>query len=170
MSRQCLAFLLMVCHLLLPNTAPAGQLTGRLFTTPAERAKLNFLRKISKPLKEVPLHDSGALNMGYAVPDSVAVQGYVTRSDGKQGTVWVNNVPVRENSESAGLRVGKLPHDGNQVQINLSAVSKTVSLKAGQVYVTETDTISEHKAQVSNERLFDRQDAEIAGAGLSERP
>lgn len=143
--------LLVFGHLLVFDTATAAAPGGRLFTTPAERAKLDNLRQTSKLPSPEELLDDGneEISITPAMPGSVSVQGYVTRSDGKKGTVWVNNNPVQENGESGDVRVGKLPHNGNQVQISIPAIGRNLNLKAGQVYVPETDSIAEDKARMS---------------------
>jgi hypothetical protein len=84
------------------------------------------------------------------LPDSVNLQGYVKRNDGKQGTVWVNNQAMRENSGNKDVQVGKLSEDSNRVPIKLSANGKRLNLKAGQVYDPETNRVREarnHGAQ-----------------------
>lgn len=153
--------LLSIC-LGMTTAANAEQLSGRLFSTPAERAQLDHLRQISKqPTPEQELEQEQTAEPGDwslpvepAMPVSVSVQGYVKRSDGKKGTVWVNEQPLQENSETGDLRVGKLPRSGNQVEIDLPANGKRLKLKAGQIYLPETDSVTEDKARVS-ERLAD---------------
>ncbi|MDP2248188.1 MAG: hypothetical protein Q8J65_08660, partial [Nitrosomonadales bacterium] len=76
----------------------ATQPTGRLFSTPKERANLDYLRQTSKPPSQEQLLDEEELTAAPVVPNSVSMQGYVKRSDGKKGTVWINNTPMQENS------------------------------------------------------------------------
>ncbi len=135
-------YLLMIL-ILLPGITVAADSLGRLFTTPAERASLDYLRQTRKA--EVLEADKSA-EAAPAVPSSISVQGYVKRSDGTKGTVWINQKPMQENSGTDEIQVGKLRADGNQVQLKLPANGKSLNLKAGQIYVPETDSVSEINA------------------------
>lgn len=122
-----------------------------MFTTPAERSTLDHLRQTRKiePVTDTdqPLE---VIEAAPVTPPEISVQGYVKRSDGKKGTVWINQKPVQENSTSGGVEVGKLPTNGNQVQIKVPGLDKSLKLKAGQIYDPETDSVSEDKATRSN--------------------
>jgi hypothetical protein len=135
---------LLIALMLLPSVAGAADSLGRLFTTPAERASLDYLRQIKKV--EVLETDNQAIEAAPTVPSSISVQGYVKRGDGQKGTVWVNQTPMQENSGTDEVQVGKLRPDGNQVQLKLPANGKSLNLKAGQVYVPETDSVTEINA------------------------
>ena len=71
----------------------AAEPMGRLFTSPAERSNLDYLRKTKKlnaPIKaEAPIDAPEAAPI--VLPEAVNLQGYVKRNDGKQGTIWVND-------------------------------------------------------------------------------
>jgi len=119
---------------------------GRLFTSPEERANLDYLRQTTKAevLKEsTEANANEAAPVVPVMPSSITMQGYVKRSDGKKGTVWVNNQPLQEDSTSGEVQVGKLGRDGNQVQLKLPSTGKNFNLKAGQAYSTDTGTINE---------------------------
>jgi hypothetical protein len=121
---------------------------GRLFTTPAERSQLDYLRQTSKkaiaPMAtEMPIDASGVSII--IPPETAHLQGYVKRHDGKQGTVWVNNQALQENSQNQELAVGSLGKNNQRVPIQLSISGKRVYLKAGQVYDSETDQVREAK-------------------------
>ena len=111
---------------------------GRLFTTPEQRANLDYLRKTSKaPSLE---ENTGNAEPTFELPTepleppaSVSLQGYVKRSDGKKGTVWVNNTPMQESTKNSDIQIGTLK-DSARVDINLPANNKHLRLKAGQVY------------------------------------
>lgn len=136
--------IILLIMMLLPSLAMATEPLGRLFSTPAERANLDFLRQTKKV--ELPQADQPVpVATAPALPSSISVQGYVKRSDGKQSTVWVNHTPIQENSDTSEVQVGKL-RDGNQVQLKLPANGKRLSLKPGQVYIPETDSVSEISA------------------------
>ncbi len=150
MKLKLIILLATIVQLLSINSASAASLEGRLFTTPAERARLDQLRLTSKPPSKQELQGDQTEEVAAPVaPPSVSVQGYITRSDGKKGTVWINNTPVQENDEAGDVRVRKLPQNGNQVQISIPSLGRDLKLKAGQVYEPETDSISEDKARTS---------------------
>ncbi len=149
-SRFFLALLL--SNFLAINVATAAQLSGRLFTTPNERANLDYLRQTSKvPSLQENIENEENVTVAPTLPSSVSLQGYVKRGDGKKGTVWLNNQPVQENTDAGEVHVGKLPKAGSQVQITIPASGRNVNLKAGQVYTPETDSISEDKARMTEQ-------------------
>jgi len=155
--RALLILFVLMSNFLMPGTAIGAESFGRLFTTPAERANLDYLRKTTQLPKIVP-DQPAEVEVGPAVSSPVSVEGYVKRSDGKKGTVWVNNAPMQEDSGSNEVSVGKLRRDGNQVPIKLSTTGKSLSLKAGQVYDPETDSVSEisaHAKQVAKDEVPD---------------
>ena len=130
----------------------AAEPIGRLFTSPSERSNLNFLRQTKKlivPAKvEEPVENLESAPI--ALPDAVNLQGYVKRHDGKDGTVWVNNQALQENSSNKDVTVGRLSEQSNRVPIKLSGNGKRLSLKAGQEYDPETNKVREarhHAAQ-----------------------
>jgi hypothetical protein len=136
---------LLIALMLLPGVTVAADSLGRLFTTPAERASLDYLRQ-TKKVEVLETDKPAEMEAAPTVPSSISVQGYVKRSDGKKGTVWVNQIPMQESSGTDEVQVGKLRPDSNQVQLKLPTNGKSLNLKAGQVYVPETDSISEINA------------------------
>lgn len=165
-----LIMLLVAVQVLAVGNVSAAPFEGRLFTTPAERARLDQLRLTSKPPSKQELQDDQTQEIAAPeplAPRSVSVQGYITRSDGKKGTVWINNTPVQENDAVGEVQVKKLPQNGNQVQISIPAIGRDLKLKAGQVYVPETDSIAEDKARMS-ERSASEADAGSIGASPGE--
>lgn len=138
--------------ILLSQTVFAAEPMGRLFTSPAERSNLNYLRQTKKlivPAKvEEPVETIEAAPI--VLPDAVNLQGYVKRHDGKDSTVWVNNQMMQENSSNKDVAVGKLTDYSSRVPIKLSGNGKQLNLKAGQVYDPETNKVREarhHAAQ-----------------------
>ena len=151
-------------QLVLGQLAQAVEPIGRLFTSPAERSNLDYLRQTKKnePLKvESPTLEAETAPTPIVLPDAVNLQGYVKRNDGKQGTVWVNNQALQENSRNKEVTVGRLSDSSNRVPIKLSANGKRLNLKAGQVYDPESNRVQEarnHGAQgdaTSNGRIGD---------------
>ena len=156
--------LLMLCVLEWPAIAADG--LGRLFTTPAERANLDNLRSISK----IPVIDPAKAESSdepevaaNAPPPPVSVQGYVKRSDGKKGTVWVNHQPMQESSGNNDVQVGKLRQNDNSVLIKLHT-GKSLELKAGQVYDPETGQVREIAAHASAASADKPEDAGSIGS------
>ena len=144
---------LMTLTLLSINVALAAEPMGRLFTSPAERSNLDYLRltKKNEPLKaEPPVLEAETAPAPIVLPDAVNLQGYVKRNDGKQSTVWVNNQALQENSRNKEVTIGQLSEGSNRVPIKLSANGKRLNLKAGQVYDPESNRVQEarnHGAQ-----------------------
>ena len=139
--------------------ALAAEPIGRLFTSPAERNNLDYLRQTKKKLITPTIVDAQIDAPEAApilLPEAVNLQGYVKRNDGKQGTVWVNDQALQENSGNKEVQVGKLSENSNRVPIKLSANGRRLNLKAGQVYDPENNRIREarnHGAQGQNETM-----------------
>ena len=126
--------------------AIAAEPMGRLFTSPVERSNLDYLRQTKKKLIAPVAVDapSDALEAApVLLPSAVNLQGYVKRNDGKDGTVWVNNQALQENSGNKDVQVGRLSEDSNRVPIKLSANGRRLNLKAGQVYDPESNRVRE---------------------------
>lgn len=140
---------ILILLLLLPGWSMAAESFGRLFTTPAERVTLDHLRETRKIESINTEQPETVIEEPSALPPEISVQGYVKRSDGKKGTVWINEKPVQESSTTGEVEVGKLPNNGNQVQIKMPGLGKSLNLKAGQVYNPETDSISEGNVKVT---------------------
>jgi len=130
---------------LLPLAANAEGAIGRLFTTPSERSNLDYLRQTSRA-KVLEVDSGDAKEEAPAIPSDIAVQGYVKRSDGQKSTVWINSVPMQENTANSDVQVGKLSPNNNMVPIVVPGTGRVVGLKAGQVYVPETDKVEEINA------------------------
>lgn len=139
--------------------ALAAEPIGRLFTSPAERSNLDYLRQTKKKLIIPALIDAQIDAPEAApilLPSAVNLQGYVKRNDGKHGTVWVNDQALQENSGNKDVQVGKLQENSNRVPIKLSANGKLLNLKAGQVYDPENNRVREarnHGAQGQSETM-----------------
>ncbi len=139
-------FILIMLTTFITTAAFAAETMGRLFTSPAERSNLDHLRQTKKKLIAPTVVDasSDALEAAPIVlPDAVNLQGYVKRNDGKQGTVWVNDQALQENSRNQDVAVGRLREDSNRVPLRLSGNGKQLNLKAGQVYDPETGRVRE---------------------------
>lgn len=141
-------------HLLLiavfvPSITFAAEELGRLFTTPAQRESLNHLRAITPkvdPATTIPSEEMPMQVLQPVLPPSISVQGYVKRSDGKKGTVWVNDTPIQENSSAGEVAVGALRKGNQGVTVKVPGLNKSLNLKAGQVYIPETGSVVEINA------------------------
>lgn len=135
--------LILILLLALPTISSAEDAPlGRLFFTPSDRATMDAIRKSSKaPDKVITSKDVEA---DVAAPEEapaaekkvgspVMVNGYITRSDGKN-TVWVNDRPMAEKSTNQAIKVEKLSADKGQVKIVMTDEKKAASLRPGQVY------------------------------------
>jgi len=155
------AFLILIAvQFIYGQLAFAAEPIGRLFTTPAERSQLDYLRQTKKNLPvnvNTPAEDVTEV-VPIQLPSAINMQGYVKRSDGKKGTVWVNDEALQENSGNKDVVVGKLPVDSNRVPIKLPANGKQLTLKAGQTYDPENNRVREaggHDAQSEAGRIGD---------------
>jgi hypothetical protein len=145
MNRFLLTFIFF-SQLFFGQLAIAAEPMGRLFTSPVERSNLDYLRQTKKKLVVPVVAESptDALEAAPIVlPEAVNLQGYVKRNDGKDGTVWVNNQALQENSRNKDVAVGKLSESSNRVPIKLSGNGKHLNLKAGQVYDPQTGRVRE---------------------------
>jgi hypothetical protein len=133
---------------LMATSIQAAETIGRLFTSPAERQNLEYLRQTRKANTPIVPTDIEAPVLEAApapivLPDAINMQGYVKRNDGKKGTVWVNDLAMQENTRNKDVMVGKLPQNGNRIPIKLPANGKRLTIKAGQVYEPESNKIRE---------------------------
>ena len=126
----------------------AAQPIGRLFSSPAERSTLNYLRQTKKVMMVTPVEttDQQAESAPVELPDAINMQGYVKRSDGKDGTVWINNQAMQENTGNKDVQVGSLPENGNRVPLKLPANGRRLTLKAGQVYDPQNNRVREARS------------------------
>ncbi len=145
-----LALYLLLGMQLLIQVSVADESVGRLFSTPEQRSQLDALResKRNQPVAkaETIVQPTVIKRRPIVLPDTVKVQGYVKRTDGKKGTVWVNGKAVQEHTRNKGVQVGKLPEKGNRVPIRIQANGKRLHLKAGQVYNPKTNKIKQSRS------------------------
>lgn len=141
-------FILVTAQIALIQSAQAAQPIGRLFSSPAERSTLNYLRQTKKVMMVAPVEtiDQQAESVHVELPDAINMQGYVKRNDGKQGTVWINNQAMQENTGNKDVQVGSLPENGNRVPLKLPANGRRLTLKAGQVYDPQNNRVREARS------------------------
>lgn len=148
MKRFFALFILVTTQIALMQATQSAQPIGRLFSSPAERSTLNYLRQTKKVMMVTPVEttDQQAESTPVELPDAINMQGYVKRSDGKQGTVWINNQAMQENSGNKDVQVGSLPENGNRVPLKLPANGRRLTLKAGQVYDPQNNRVREARS------------------------
>jgi hypothetical protein len=131
------------------TTVYATEPLGRLFSTPVERKELDYLRETKKnqPIEtETVVEQSVIERRPVVLPETINVQGYVKRNDGKDSTVWINGEAIQENAGNKDVRVGKLPSNSNRIPIRIPANGQQLSLKAGQVYDPENNRVRESRS------------------------
>jgi len=122
---------------------------GRLFSSAGERKKLDTLRQNQQLIVASPQKNTSPEPELNELPEPITLQGYVKRSDGAT-TLWVNNKPVQENSAQDHVEIGRLTKQHNpanngsdSLNVRIPATGKSVRLKAGQQYASETGQIVE---------------------------
>ncbi|KAG1649560.1 hypothetical protein GQR58_028919 [Nymphon striatum] len=140
-------FILLLTLISLPlvNIQAAEEPIGRLFSTPEQRNNLDALRELKRnqpeQAVETVVHATVIERKPIVLPDAINMQGYVKRTDGKKGTVWINGKTVQEHSGNQDVQVGKLPKNGKRVPM-----AKRLSLKAGQIYDPETNKVRKSRS------------------------
>lgn len=135
---------------------------GRLFSRQNERKSLDVKRQNQK-LKVITPQDLQLEPVANAappeLPNPITLQGYVKRSDGAS-TLWINNQAVQEDSAIDNVQIGRLKGHKNKagagsdsLNVKIPASGKQVRLKAGQVYMPETNQIVELKTVEKAKRL-----------------
>ena len=119
----------------------AGADLGRLFFTPAQRSALDSARKQSVRGDAVVVEHKPPLP---APPQNVSVSGLVRRSDGRS-TVWLNNRPISEQSET-GISA-TLGRTDDRVKLTVPGSERSVDLKVGQTVEILSGTIEEGYAR-----------------------
>jgi hypothetical protein len=135
--------LILILLLVLPSITRAEDARlGRLFFSPNDRATMETIRKnsktpdrviTSKDIEQEAVTEDVPLSAPNKVSLPVVVNGYISRSDGKN-TVWVNDQPLAEKTTSQTIKVEKLRADKGQVKIVITDEKKAASLRPGQVY------------------------------------
>jgi len=112
-----------------PAAARAPEPLGRLFFTPAQRARLDVAR--TQRTRATLATDKTEEIATAPVPQTITYDGAVRRSDGKS-TVWLNSRPVHDKEPAgAAIIVGRIRPDGG-VTLQMPQSGRTVNLKPGQ--------------------------------------
>jgi len=113
---------------------------GRLYTTPAQRLKLDELRNkqptegVVIDLVQEDIQDTTVQEATPVLTDGITLNGLVYRSDGKN-TAWINRNSTNTGSiETQFTTVRERDVRSNQVQITLPDNRTNIQLKVGQQY------------------------------------
>jgi hypothetical protein len=128
--RRVLGLLAIAILVALPPAVQAQSL-GRLFLTPAQRAALDLRRASRLPDKPAAV---------IVESPTARINGQVVRSDGRS-TVWVNGAPVREGSQSEGLRVTPTSRTAESVSLAIGEGDRRVELKVGESMNRDTGEV-----------------------------
>jgi len=120
---------------------------GRLYTTPAQRLKLDELRN-KRPTEEVvielvqeDIQDASTQEATPVLMDGITLNGLVYRSDGKN-TAWINRNSTNAGSiETQFTTVRERDVRSNQVQITLPDNRTSIQLKVGQQYDVQSQQV-----------------------------
>lgn len=145
-------YLLPVCLIGLasmPLQVAAEDDFGRLFSSQAERKRLDILRQNQKLIVVTPQKSMPSEPAVNELPEPITLQGYVKRSDGST-TLWVNNKAVQENTTQDNVEIGRLSKQKSSAKnasdslgVRVPATGKSLQLKAGQVYEPDTNRVRE---------------------------
>lgn len=169
-------FLLPVCLIGVtsaPLQAAAEDDFGRLFSSQAERKKLDILRQNQKLIVASPQQSTRLEPVADALPEPITLQGYVKRSDGST-TLWVNNKAVQENTTQDNVEIGRLSKQkssaknaSDSLNVRVPVNGKSARLKPGQVYEPETNRIVESRL-LEKEKQLSLEEVGVIGGGTIE--
>lgn len=132
---------------------------GRLFSSQAERKKLDILRQNQKLIVASPQQNTRLEPVADALPEPITLQGYVKRSDGST-TLWINNKTVQEDTTQDDVEIGRLSKQNppaksgsDSLNVRIPVTGKNVRLKPGQVYEPETNRIVESRLLEKEKQL-----------------
>lgn len=117
------------------------RVTGRLFFTPEQRARLDAARleAIAGRNRPPPVKEAEVTPRA-APPQVVTLHGVVKRSDG-ESTVWVNGRAVSRQFADADIRAGSIASDS--VGFDIPGSNRRIRLKVGQSVEATSGTIEE---------------------------
>jgi ABC-type uncharacterized transport system permease subunit len=120
---------------------------GRLYTTPAQRLKLDELRNkqptegVVIDLVQEDIQDTTVQEATPVLTDGITLNGLVYRSDGKN-TAWINRNSTNAGSiETQFTTVRERDVRSNQVQITLPDNRTSIQLKVGQQYDVQSQQV-----------------------------
>ena len=121
-------------------TAPPADSVGRLFYTPAQRARLDTRRAEALANANRPPAAPGAAAPRALPPQVVTLNGVVRRNDGTT-TVWVNGRPVNDRFHEADITAGSIARES--VALDFASSRRRVRLKVGQSVEATSGVVEE---------------------------
>ena len=122
--------------------AAEGHGVGRLFTTQAERERLDSMRR-SASVTVMQAREAKANAEDVAsedlLPEKISMQGFVKRSDGKKSTLWINHHAIQESTSNNDVQVGSFNKNerqiNNAIHFRLKKSDQAFDLNPGQDYL-----------------------------------
>ena len=121
-------------------TAPPADSVGRLFYTPAQRARLDTRRAEALANANRPPAAPVAAAPRALPPQVVTLNGVVRRNDGTT-TVWVNGRPVNDRFHEADITAGSIARES--VALDFASSRRRVRLKVGQSVEATSGVVEE---------------------------
>jgi len=141
MSSRQYFVLLLILWANLPLAKPVGaDEIGRLFSTPAERARLDNLRK--GIIKHITQEETAEKPIGMLTPlhEPVTFNGVVRSSTGKE-IIWINGNHTGKNRGQSGIHIHKKPDDSYGVTVK--GYGESAQMKPGQMWIPGTGQVLE---------------------------
>lgn len=122
---------------------------GRLFTSPAQRERLDALRRagpeITVEISDAELELSNTVQEQAAPLNAITLKGVVYRGRGAS-TAWVNDSNTYEGNISAqDIQVPETRIGKDHVEMSIGENQSVIRLKVGETYDPAEDTIIEKK-------------------------
>jgi hypothetical protein len=142
------------------DSASNWLVNAKLFTTPADRSRLDSLRQTASVLAlqaQESLKEPEEDETTVLLPTQVHMQGFIKRNDGQKNTVWINHKALLENTVTSDLQVGSVSTkfksknklDGaDEISMKLPGNGQTFKLKAGQRYLPEENSVKDLSVSV----------------------
>lgn len=127
---------------------------GRLFTTQAERQRLDAIRKTAS-IAAMQAQEAKATREDVEVddllPEKVSMQGFVKRSDGKKSTFWVNHQSLQESASNEEMQIIGFGRNKRKVDedvnLELKKSGQILILKPGQIYFPNENRLIDIKVR-----------------------
>jgi len=139
-SRQYFAVLLILwANFPLAKQVGADEI-GRLFSTPAERARLDNLRK--GIIKHIAQEETSEKPVGILTPlhEPVTFNGVVRSSAGKE-IIWINGDQTEKYKGQSSIQIHKKPDDSYEVMVK--GYGESAQMKPGQIWIPGTGQVLE---------------------------
>ncbi len=124
----------------------------RLFSTPAERVKLDVLRlhDALQPVTGRAKAEQPLANDDKPQP-SITLNGVLRSDDGRQ-VIWINGVPSGELDKQQGIRIRGGADEDNRVTMDLIDEQRRVRIRPGQVLERKSGRVEDQSTARAAER------------------